>query len=92
MNWRAIMKGETPKSYSHNSQNPQNSRDNLNIANIAIIAKEIERWNPELADQGYVWCMDCQYWDNLACKHIDNPYRKQCVHVPRICQWYEAVE
>ena len=51
-----------------------------------------ERWNPELAVEGYVWCMDCQYWDDLACKHIDNPYRKQCAHAPRICKWYEAVE
>ncbi len=60
----------------------------------SALIKELsdERWNPELAVEGYVWCMDCQYWNNLACKHIDNPYRKQCAHAPRICKWYEATE
>jgi len=41
MNWRAIMKGETPEMYSHNSQNPQNPPETGNIANIANIAKEV---------------------------------------------------
>lgn len=58
---------------------------------LVALTKEY-RWNHELVDQGYVWCMDCQYWNNLACKHIDNPYRKQCAHAPRICKWYEATE
>ena len=62
------------------------------LTGIDNIAMEIVRWNPELAEQGYVWCMDCQYWNNLACKHIDNPYRKKCAHAPRICKWYEATE
>ncbi len=50
-----------------------------------------ERWNPELAAQGYVWCLDCQHFDSVKCNHADNPFHtieKQPL-APRKCQWYE---
>ncbi len=48
-----------------------------------------QRWNPEMASQGYVWCLDCKNF-NEACTHPDNPFRKQQPLAPRKCQWYEA--
>ena len=87
MNWRAIMKGEV---YEQNPQNPQNSTEMDNIANFANIAKGVERWNPELASEGYVWCLDCQHWGGTACTHTDNPFRNQQPLTPRKCRWYEA--
>ena len=54
-----------------------------------LITALTERWNPELAADGYVWCIDCRHWSGTACTYPDNPFRKQCVHVPRKCQWYE---
>jgi len=53
-----------------------------------ITALSQDRWNPELAAQGYVWCYDCQYWDKQACSHPDNTFRKQCAQAPRKCHWY----
>ena len=52
------------------------------------VAQVAERWNPEYATQGYVWCLNCQHLDKV-CTHSDNPFRKQCIQVPRKCQWYE---
>ena len=52
-----------------------------------------ERWNPELAAQGYVWCLDCQHFDSVKCNHTDNPFHtveKQPL-APRKCQWYEEM-
>ena len=49
----------------------------------------IERWNPELASQGYVWCLDCTHWNGQTCVHTDNPFRKQQPLAPRKCQWYQ---
>lgn len=49
-----------------------------------------DRWDPELSSQGYVWCLDCKYWDSQICSHIDNPFRKQCAQAPRKCHWYEG--
>ena len=91
MNWRAIMRGEDQELYSHNSQNPQNSTNDTNIANIANIAKGVERWNPELAAQDYVWCLDCKHFDSVKCNHADNPFHtiEKQPAAPRKCQWYE---
>ena len=47
------------------------------------------RWNPELAAEGYQWCLDCQHLDGLNCTHSDNPFRSQQPQVPRKCRWYE---
>jgi len=46
-------------------------------------------WNPELASEGYVWCLDCQHWGGTACTHTDNPFRNQQPLTPRKCRWYE---
>jgi hypothetical protein len=49
-----------------------------------------ERWNPELASQGYVWCLDCKHFDSVNCNHTDNPFHtieKQPL-APRKCQWF----
>ena len=56
-----------------------------------IIKALSERWDPELAAQGYVWCLDCKHFDDVNCNHTDNPFRtvtKQPL-APRKCQWYE---
>lgn len=49
-----------------------------------------ERWNPELAADGYVWCLDCTHWDGTNCTHKDNPYIEQEPKCPRYCKWYRA--
>lgn len=49
-----------------------------------------ERWNPDLAAEGYIWCYDCQYCDKQSCTYPDNPFRKQCAQAPRKCRWYVA--
>jgi len=53
---------------------------------------ELERWNPELAADGYVWCQDCQHFNSVNCNHPDNPFRtvEKQPAVPRLCQWYEV--
>jgi len=57
-----------------------------------------DRWNPELAAEGYVWCLDCRYWAGggvdhpdagPGCTHPDNPYPDKQPLAPRYCQWYE---
>ena len=50
-----------------------------------------ERWDPELASEGYVWCLDCQYFNGASCNHTDNAFRTvtKCSQAPRKCQWYE---
>ena len=45
------------------------------------------RWDPELAAEGYVWCLDCQHF-NKKCTHPDNPFRKQQPLAPRKCRWF----
>ena len=58
------------------------------------VAQVAERWNPELAKEGYVWCLDCKHFDSVNCNHTDNPFHtveKQPL-APRKCQWYESYE
>jgi len=53
-------------------------------------SSESERWDPELADEGYVWCQDCQFFNGFNCDSNDNPFmtvEKQPA-VARKCQWY----
>ena len=60
--------------------------------NPSKVAQVAERWNPELATQGYVWCLDCQHFDSVNCNHTDNPFHtveKQPL-APRKCQWFES--
>lgn len=61
------------------------------LTEIDNIAKGVERWSPEFAAKGYVWCFDCQYFDGTNCNHKDNPFRtvQKCPQAPRKCQWYE---
>ena len=56
-----------------------------------IIRALSERWNPELANEGYQWCYDCVHW-NGQCTSQDNPYAavEQQPQFPRICKWYLA--
>jgi len=51
-----------------------------------------DRWNPELAADGYVWCQDCQHFNGVNCDHTDNPFRTvtKCKQAPRKCQWYKS--
>lgn len=57
---------------------------------LEVLTKE-DRWNPELAKEGYVWCLDCQYFNGVNCDHPDNPFRtvSKCPQAPRKCHWYE---
>jgi len=57
-----------------------------------ILSVITERWNPELAEQGYVWCLDCKHFDNMNCNHTDNPFHTvtKCSEAPRKCQWFES--
>lgn len=64
-----------------------------------MAALQTERWNPELAAEGYQWCYDCRHWQpgrsrrrgqSHVCTHPDNPFRAQEPRVPRYCRWYEA--
>jgi len=50
-----------------------------------------DRWNPELAVEGYVWCLDCQHFNGVNCGHTDNPFHTvtKCPQAPRVCQWFE---
>jgi len=57
-----------------------------------ILSVITERWNPELASEGFVWCLDCKHFDSVNCNHANNPFRtvlKQPL-APRKCQWYEV--
>ena len=53
-----------------------------------------ERWNPELASEGYVWCLDCQHFNGVNCNHTDNPFHTvtKCPQAPRKCQWFNKHE
>ena len=51
-----------------------------------------ERWDPELAAKGYVWCIDCKYFNSASCTHTENPFNTvtKCPQAPRKCHWYEV--
>jgi len=57
---------------------------------LASLTKE-DRWHPELAAEGYIWCADCQHFNGVNCDHTDNPFHTvtKCPKAPRKCQWYE---
>ena len=59
-------------------------------ASILEVLLRPERWNPELAVKGYVWCLDCQHWGGTACTHTDNLFRSQQPLTPRKCHWHEV--
>ena len=61
---------------------------------IGRISEMRDRWNPELAAVGYVWCIDCQYFNGVNCDHTDNPFRTitKCKEAPRLCRWYEVLK
>lgn len=60
------------------------------------LLQALGRWNPELAAEAYVWCLDCQHWGcddprgGPGCTHPDNPFHRQQPKAPRICRWYMA--
>ena len=57
---------------------------------LEVLTRE-DRWDPELAAKGYVWCFDCQHFNGVNCNHTDNPFRTvtKCPQAPRRCQWHE---
>ena len=57
---------------------------------LGVLTKE-DRWDPELAAKGYVWCIDCKHFNDANCTHTDNPFRTvtKCPQAPRKCHWYE---
>ena len=59
-----------------------------------IIKTLSERWNPEYAQQGYVWCLDCRHFNGVNCNHTDNPFHtvNKCPQAPRKCQWFNKDE
>jgi hypothetical protein len=65
----------------------------------------LSRWNPELAQAGFCWCLDCVHWQSTesqgaglwryadqdsTCTHPDNPYRAQQPLAPRKCQFFKT--
>ncbi len=60
----------------------------------AEIIMALERWNPELASEVYVWCVDCQHFNSVNCNHPDNPFRtvEKQPAVARKCQWFNKQE
>lgn len=50
------------------------------------------RWDPDLAAQGYQWCLDCRHWGGKACAHPENPFRTQQPLAARKCRWHEGKE
>jgi len=60
---------------------------------LKVLTRE-DRWNPELASEGYVWCLDCQHFNNVNCNHPDNPFRtvEKQPPVARKCQWFQIME
>jgi len=61
---------------------------------IGHISEKLGRWNPELALEGYVWCLDCQHFNGVNCNHTDNPFHTvtKCPQAPRKCQWFNKHE
>jgi len=57
-----------------------------------ILSVITERWNPGMAAEGYVWCLDCRHFNGVNCDHTDNPFHTvtKCPQAPRKCQWYEV--
>ena len=53
-----------------------------------------DRWDPEFASEGYVWCLDCQHFNGVNCDHTDNPFHTvtKCPQAPRKCQWFNKHE
>jgi len=60
---------------------------------LKVLTRE-DRWNPELAAEGYVWCLDCQHFNGVNCNHTDNPFHTvtKCPQAPRKCQWFNKHE
>jgi len=58
---------------------------------LGVLTRE-DRWDPELAAEGYVWCLDCQHFNDVNCDHTNNPFHTvtKCPQAPRKCQWYES--
>ena len=58
---------------------------------VEILSVITKRWNPEMVKEGYIWCLDCQYFNGVNCDHTDNPFHTvtKCPQAPRKCQWYE---
>ena len=86
------------ENYSETQHSRTDNTDNTHVMAVTSVQgtgvceeKTVDRWNPELAAQGYVWCLDCQHFDSVNCNHTDNPFHtveKQPL-APRLCQWYE---
>ena len=70
--------------------NSQRSFLRTHRASILEVLGSSVLWDSEPASEGYVWCLDCQYWGRTACTHTDNPFRNQQPLTPRKCRWYEA--
>lgn len=60
-------------------------------------AAPVGHWDPELAADGYVWCVDCRHWGGggvdcpdagPGCTHPDNAFRQQQPLAPRKCRWF----
>ncbi len=76
MNWRAIMRGEAPELYSHNSHNPQNPTNNPNIANIEDIAKGVE---PELIARVSEACAGLDMTPEQFIRVLNNEGKEQII-------------
>jgi len=74
------------------AQNERNKLPLKDAEKLHTISKT-EHWNPELAIEGYVWCLDCRHFNVVNCDHTDNPFHTvtKCSEAPRKCQWFTDI-
>ena len=93
--WLAAFDDNSQKTVPCSTDNTDNTRVMAVMAVRDMLVSEKNRvktdnrWYPEIATEGYVWCLDCTHWNGQTCVHTDNPFRKQQPLAPRKCQWYQ---
>lgn len=94
--WLTVFKENNMETPTLSTDITDTSRDTsvLSVSTQCVLEEKKEkpgnRWNPELANKGYVWCLDCKHFDSVNCNHTDNPFHtveKQPL-APRRCQWF----
>jgi len=81
---------ERNRTHNQSATGSKNSMQHGGVNSPLKVAQDIERWNPELASEGYVWCQDCRLFNGFNCNSNDNPFKtvEKQPAVPRKCQWF----
>jgi hypothetical protein len=100
--WLAAFSNNTQDTREHSTDITDSKHIKHVTSVLSVLDESVEtektetddRWNPEYAKQGYVWCLDCLHFDNVNCNHSDNPFRTitKCPQAPRKCQWHEKAD